>query len=221
MIPPAHNGDFVANMEDVLDVYQRPRDPECPVICMDEQPVQLVKETIVPLPPKPGQALRYDYEYERAGCVNHFLFTAPLEGWRRVSVRATKTSLDWALEIRQLLEVDFAEARKIILICDNLNTHKIGALYEAFPPDVAHRLRERLEIHYTPKHGSWLNIAEIELSVLTKQCLKRRIQDADVLAREVAAWAADRNQRQKGVTWHFTSTDARVRLRRLYPQLQF
>lgn len=211
----------MANMEDVLDVYQRPHDPECPVVCMDEQPVQLVKETVVPIPRKAGQAERYDYEYERAGCVNHFMFTAPLEGWRRVSVRPTKTSLDWAHEIRHLVEVDFAEARKIILICDNLNTHKLGALYEAFPPEVANRIRQRLEIHYTPKHGSWLNMAEIELSVLTKQCLKRRIPDAEALAREVAAWAADRNLRQKGVNWRFTSSDARIRLKRLYPQIQF
>jgi hypothetical protein len=221
VIPPKQNADFVANMEDVLDVYQRPYDPDCPVVCMDEQPVQLVKETVVPLPRRPGRAERYDYEYERAGCVNHFLFTAPLEGWRRVSVRATKTSVDWALEIRHLVDVDFPKARKIVLICDNLNTHKIGALYEAFPPEEAHRIRQRLEIHYTPKHGSWLNIAEIELSVLTKQCLNRRIQDADMLAHEVAAWATDRNLRQKGVNWHFTRNDARIRLTRLYPQPQF
>jgi hypothetical protein len=220
VIPPTHNGDFVANMEDVLDVYQRPRDPDCPVVCLDEQPVQLVKETKIPLPPKPGRPQRYDYEYERVGTSNNFMLTAPLEQWRRVSVRDTKTSLDWAQEVRQLVEEDFPNARKVILVCDNLSTHKVGALYEAFPPEVAGRIRDRLEIHFTPKHGSWLNIAEIELSVLTKQCLNRRMPDTQTLRREVTAWSRNRNNAQKGVKWQFTTPDARTKLDRLYPQIQ-
>ena len=207
-------------MEDVLDVYQRPRDPDCPVVCLDEQPVQLVKETKIPLPPKPGRPQRYDYEYERVGTSNNFMLTAPLEQWRRVSVRDTKTSLDWAQEVRQLVEEDFPNARKVILVCDNLSTHKVGALYEAFPPEVAGRIRDRLEIHFTPKHGSWLNIAEIELSVLTKQCLNRRMPDTQTLRREVTAWSRNRNNAQKGVKWQFTTPDARTKLDRLYPQIQ-
>jgi hypothetical protein len=187
---------------------------------MDEQPVQLIKETRIPLPLEPGQPQRYDYEYERNGTVNNFMFTEPLAGWRKVSVRKTKTSLDWAEEIRTLLDEDYPDAEKVILICDNLNTHKIGSLYEAFHPAEARRLASRLEIHFTPKHGSWLNVAEIELSILTRQCLDRRIPDQDTLETETSAWHQERNDNQKGVDWRFTTDDARIKLKRLYPQIQ-
>lgn len=220
VIPPEQNGDFVAHMEDVLDVYRRPYDPRFPQVCMDEQPVQLIKETRIPLPLEPGEPERYDYEYERNGTANNFLFTEPLGGWRKVSVRKTKTFLDWAEEIRILLEEDYSEAERVILVCDNLNTHKIGSLYEAFPPEEARRLASRLEIHYTPKHGSWLNIAEIELSILTRQCLNRRVPDQDALERETHAWHNPRNEQQKGIDWRLTTDNARIKLKRLYPQIQ-
>lgn len=220
MIPPKHNADFVAAMEDVLDVYQRPYDPMRPVVCMDEQPVQLVQETRVALPTGPGVPLRYDYEYERRGTANHFLFTEPLAGWRKVSVRPRKTKTDWAQEIQQLLDVDYPNADKVILVCDNLNTHKIASLYEAFDPAQARRLAQRLEIHFTPKHGSWLNIAEIELSVLTRQTLGRPIPDVTTLAQQAHAWQTHRNRQQKAVHWQFTTDDARIKLKRLYPQYQ-
>ena len=207
-------------MEDILDLYQQPHDPRRPLVCMDEQPVQLVKETHRVLPPEPGRPLRYDYEYERAGTTNNFLFIAPLVGWRKVNVRDTKTRRDWAEEIRELLEVDFPHVDGVRLVCDNLNTHTIASLYEAFEPEEARRLARRLEIHYTPKHGSWLNIAESELSILTQQCLDRRIPDAAFLRREVTAWYGARNQRHKLVNWQFTTEDARIKLKRLYPQFQ-
>jgi len=220
VIPPEQNAEFVAQMEDILDLYQRPDDPQRPLICMDEQPVQLIQETRHPLPAQPGKPERVDYEYERKGTAALFLFTAPLAGWRRVSVREHRTAVDWAGEVRILLEEDFPDAEKIILICDNLNTHTIGALYKAFPPAQARALAMRLEIHYTPKHGSWLNVAEIELSVLTRQCLDRRIPDIERLRQEAQAWYQQRNDAQKGVDWQFTTADARIRLKRLYPQIQ-
>lgn len=220
MIPPEQNGEFVACMEDVLDVYRRAYDADYPVVCMDEQPTQLTKETRVPLPMEPGQPEKYDHEYERNGTANHFLFTEPLAGWRRVSVRERKTKPDWAQEIKELLDKDYPAAQRIVLVCDNLNTHTLGSLYETFPPAEARRLAQRLEIHYTPKHGSWLNVAEIELSVLTKQCLDRRIPDIPTLRRETAAWADRRNADQTGVDWQFTTSDARIKLKRLYPQVQ-
>jgi hypothetical protein len=207
-------------MEDVLDLYQQAHDPRRPLIAMDEQPVQLVKETRIPLPLEPGQPLRYDYEYERAGMTNNFLFIAPLLGWRKVNVRDTKTRSDWAYEIKELLDVDFPDVEVVLLLCDNLNTHNIASLYETFEPEEARRLARRLEIHYTPKHGSWLNIAESELSILTQQCLDRRIPDAEFLRREVTAWYTDRNENNKLVNWQFTTDDARVKLKRLYPQFQ-
>lgn len=210
----------MACMEDVLDLYQQPHDPLRPLVAMDEQPVQLVKETRIPLPLEPGRPLRYDYEYERAGTTNNFLFIAPLMGWRKVNVRDTKTRADWAHEIRELLDVDFPHAHVVRLLCDNLNTHNIASLYETFHAEEARRLARRLEIHYTPKHGSWLNIAESELSILTKQCLDRRIPDAEFLRREVTAWYGDRNQHHKRVDWQFTTDDARIKLKRLYPQFQ-
>lgn len=220
MIPPQQNAAFVACMEDVLDLYQRPHDPRRPLVCMDEQPVQLVKETRIPLPPQPGHPLRYDYEYERAGTTNNFLFIAPLMGWRKVNVRDTKTRGDWAHEIKELLDVDFPDVDLVRVVCDNLNTHNIASLYQTFEPEEARRLARRLEIHYTPKHGSWLNIAESELSILTQQCLDRRIPDANFLRREVTAWYGDRNQNNKLVDWQFTTEDARIKLKRLYPQFQ-
>ena len=217
MIPPEQNGEFVACMEDVLEVYRRAYDADYPVVCMDEQPTQLIKETRVPLPMEPGQPEKYDHEYERNGTANHFLFTEPLGGWRRVSVRERKTKQDWAQEIKVLLDEDYPEAKRVVLVCDNLNTHGLGSLYETFPPEEAWRLAQRLEIHYTPKHGSWLNVAEIELSVLTKQCLDRRIPDVSTLRRETAAWADRRNADQTGVNWQFTTSDARIKLKTTVP----
>ena len=188
VIPPEHSGEFVAHMEDVLDVYQMPYDPQVPMVCMDEQPVQLIKETRQPLPAAPGKPEKVDYEYERNGTANIFMFTEPLNGTRHVHVTEHRTAVDWANEIRDLLEVRSPEAARVRLVCDNLNTHGMGSLYEAFPPEQARRLASRLEIHHTPKHGSWLNIAEIELSVLTMQCLDRRIPDIETLTKETQQW---------------------------------
>ena len=220
MIPPKANAEFVARMEDVLDLYKRPHDPAIPVICMDERPVQLVKETRTPLPMRPGGARRYDYEYERAGTACVFLFTEALRGWRRTSAREHRTAIDWAQEVRTLLEEDYPGAQKIILVCDNLNTHTIGSLYQAFPPAQARRLAQRIEIHYTPKHGSWLNIAECELSVLSRQCLAGRTPDLPTLHHKVKAWERQRNQDQTGVDWQFTCAKARTKLKQLYPQVR-
>jgi hypothetical protein len=219
VIPPKHNAEFVAQMEEILDLYTRPYDPKRPLVCMDERPMQLLKETRVALPPEPGTPARYECEYERNGTAVHFLFTEPLAGWRKANVRERKTSVDWAEEMRVLLEEDYPEAEKVILVCDNLNTHKIASFYEAFPPQQARRLAARLEIHYTPKHGSWLNIAECELSVLVSQCLDRRLGDIDTLRRESAAWASDRTAAQKTVDWQFTTDDARTKLKHLYPHV--
>jgi hypothetical protein len=205
-------------MEDILDLYERPYDARFPVVCMDEQPVQLIGETRIPLPMLPGHIRRYDYEYQRNGTAVNFMFTEPLGSWRKVNVRLTKTMIDWAYEVRTLLDVDYPDAIKVIMICDNLNTHKIGSLYEAFPPQEAKRLRDRLELHYTPKHASWLNVAEIELSLLTRQCLSRRIPDRSTLQRQTQMWYEKRNGNQKSVDWQFTSENARIKLKRLYPQ---
>ncbi len=218
MIPPKHNAEFVACMEDVLDIYERPYNARFPVICMDEQPVQLIGETRLSLPIEPGQPERYDYEYRRNGTAVNFMFTEPLTSWRKVDVRPTKTMIDWAEEIRILLDVDYADAEKVILICDNLNTHKIASLYVAFEPQEAKRMRDRLEMHYTPKHGSWLNIAEIELSLLTRQCLHRKIPNIEILQQQAQGWYEKRNVKQKSVDWQFTSENARIKLKRLYPQ---
>lgn len=220
MIPPSSNGEFVAAMEDVLEVYKRPYNPKCPVVCMDEQPTQLIKHTRIPLPTQPGHPECFDYEYERNGTANNFMFTEPLGDWRKVNVRKRKTKRDWAQEIKELLDVDYPDADKVVLVLDNLNTHTPGALYEAFAPQEARRLLERLEIHHTPKHGSWLNIAEIELSVLTKQCLDRRMPDLTTLRNEAAAWYGDRNAVRKRVDWQFSTKKARIKLKRLYPQFQ-
>ena len=207
-------------MEDILEIYKRPYDPEFPVICMDEQPVQLVKEIRMPLPARPGDPRRYDQHYERAGTANIFMFTEPLGQWRRATVTARRTSIDWALQIRCLLEEDYPDAVKVLLVSDNLNTHKIASLYEAFPPALARSLVERLEIHYTPKHGSWLNVAECELSAMTRQCLSRRIGVPEELQGEVEAWSLQRNTSQIGTDWRFTAEDARIKLKSLYPQVQ-
>jgi hypothetical protein len=218
VIPPKRSSPFVANMEDVLDVYERPYGADYPVVCMDEQPVQLIAETRAVIPAKPGANAKQDYEYRRAGTAVNFLFTEPLRSWRKVNVRRRKTKLDWAEEIRELLDADYPTAVKVILVCDNLNTHGIDSLYEAFEPAEARRLARRLEIHYTPKHGSWLNVAEIELGLLTRRALHRRIDAFEVLVTETGAWADRRNEEEGLVDWQFRTTDARIKLKHLYPQ---
>jgi hypothetical protein len=207
-------------MEDVLEVYHRPYDPHRPVICLDEASKQLIGETRLPLPAQPGQPERFDYEYVRNGTANLFMITEPLAGWRYVAVTERRTAVDFARLLQWLADDLLAEAKKIVLVMDNLNTHKMASLYQAFSPAEARRLAERFEVHHTPKHGSWLNIAEIELSVLSGQCLSRRIEDRATLEREVAAWQIDRDERCVGVDWQFTAKDARIRLRRLYPSFQ-
>lgn len=204
-------------MEDVLEVYHRPHDPHCPLVCFDEGTKQQVKETRLPLPPQPGQLAKYDYEYERKGTSNLFMFFAPLEAWRHVKVTDRRTMIDWAQCMRDLVDIHFPDAETIVVVMDNLNTHKLASLYEAFPPAEARRIAERLEIHYTPKHGSWLNMAEIELSVLSRQCLKQRIPDQTTLQQEVNAWESQRNTAASTVDWRFTTHDARIKLKRLYP----
>lgn len=220
MIPPEQNADFVAHMEEVLDLYQQPYDPNYPVVNMDEKPVQLIEETRTPIPATPGKPMRYDYEYERKGTASIFLFTEPLTGWRRVDAQPQRTAKQWAQQVKELLDDGYPEAQQVTLICDNLNTHKLASLYEAFEPSEARRLAKRLDIRYTPKHGSWLNIAEVELSVLSSQCLDRRIADLETMQNEIKAWQQERNLKQKGVDWRFTTEKARIRLKRLYPQYQ-
>lgn len=207
-------------MEDVLDVYCLAYEPAWPVVCMDETNKQLVGEARQPLPAGPGKLQRYDVEYERCGVANIFLFTEPLADWRRVTVTEHRTRLDWAEQIRHLLDVEYPHAVAVRLVMDNLNTHGIASLYEAFEPAEARRLARRLDIHRTPKHGSWVNIAEIELSVLSRQCLDRRIDNIQTLRQECSAWDRERNRRQTSVDWHFTTDDARVKLKRLYPQIK-
>lgn len=208
-------------MEDILDLYRRPYNPDIPLICMDEQPIQLINEVHNPLPAGPNCVERYDYEYQKNGTANVFMFTEPLDGWRKVSIRQNKKKGDWATEIRELLESDYPDAEKVILVCDNLNTHTIGSLYTAFKPEYAFSLLKRLEIHHTPKHGSWLNIAEIELSALTRQCLNdRRIGDLETVRFETKEWEKTRNSNQISVDWQFTAKDARIKLKRLYPQIK-
>ena len=221
MIPPTHDGEYVARMEDVLDVYARPRDPAYPLVCMDEQPVQLVAEIRKPVPAAPGRPKRVDNEYRRAGTANIFMFCEPAGGWRHVEVTERRTKVDWAWQVRDLLDGRYKGVMKLILVMDNLNTHSIGSLYEAFPPAEARRLAERLEIHYTPKHGSWLNIAENELSALTTQCLSgRRIGTIEELSREVLGWERDRNESEVHVHWRFSIDRAREKLHRVYPSIQ-
>jgi len=221
VIPPEADAEFVADMEDVLDVYEKPYDPHCPVLCMDEQPVQLLKETRTPIPATREHGKRVDYEYERAGTTNIFLFTEPLAGWREVSVRTTKTKTDWAVEMARLLEGRYASCEKIILVCDNLNTHTKGAFYAAFEPERARQLVRRIEFHHTPKHGSWLNIAENELSSLTRQCVSgRRFADEKSLHAETSAWSRDVNSIQRGVDWQMKIHEARCKLKSVYPTIK-
>ena len=217
MIPPEASGEFVARMEDVLEVYHRPYDERRPLVCLDEVPVQLVGEARVPLPARPGRPARYDYEYVRHGTANLFMAFEPLIGWRSVQATGRRAALDFAEVLRWLAEDLHPDARKVVLVTDNLNTHTPGCLYEAFEPARARAIAEKLEWHYTPKHGSWLNMAEIELSVLSRQCLGRRIESAEEMEREVGAWQDDRNEREVGVQWRFTTADARIKLRHLYP----
>lgn len=206
-------------MEDVLDVYHRPDDEQYPVVCMDEQPIQMVKETRESIPCEPGKPERYDYQYERAGVANAFMFAEPLAGKRQVTVRETRTAKDWAHEIKKLLDEQYPypTVARVVLVMDNLNTHTTASLYKTFPPEEAKRLADRLEIHYTPKHGSWLNIAEIELSVMTKQCLDRYIPDIDFLTSQINAWNKTRNDEISKVDWQFSNDQARIKLKRLYP----
>jgi DDE superfamily endonuclease len=205
-------------MEDVLDVYAHPHAPAVPVVCMDEKPYQLLAHARDPLPAAPGRDRREDSEYVRHGTCSIFVWVEPLAGRRRVVARPRRTRVDWAHEIDHLLTIDYPDAERVLLVMDNLNTHTLGSLYEAFDPAKARALARRLEIHHTPKHGSWLNIAEIELSALTRQCLDRRIDDIDVLNTELAAWQNAVNNDQRQVQWHFTTGDARTRLRHLYPE---
>ena len=220
MIPPKENADFVAAMEDVLEVYQRPYDPLRPQVCVDETSKQLTKEIRTPLPTGPGRPARVDSEYERNGTANLFMLFEPLRGWRHVEVTERRTKIDFAHVIRDLVDGHYPQAETIVLVMDNLNTHKVASLYEAFPPAEARRLIEKLEIHYTPKHGSWLDMAETELGVLSRQCLDRRLPDRETLTREVAAWETSRNAAESKVHWRFTTADARIKLKTLYPSIQ-
>jgi hypothetical protein len=207
-------------MEDVLAVYCRPYDPARPVVCMDEKPYQLLGHARNPVPARPRKDAREDSEYVRCGTCSIFVWAEPLHGWRRVQALPQRTRTDWAAQVRELLTVDYPDAGTVVLVMDNLNTHGIASLYEAFDPQTAFTLAQRLEIHHTPRHGSWLNIAEIELSALTRQCLDRRIEDLTVLNAELAAWQQQTNTNQRQVDWHFTTDDARVTLRHLYPTLK-
>jgi hypothetical protein len=220
VLPPKASAGFVAPMEDVLEVYTRPYNPARPVVCFDEATKQLVGEVQTPLPIQPGQPARVDYEYERRGTANLFMVFEPLAGQRHVKVTDRRTAVDYAYVIRDLVDVYYPKAEKIVLVQDNLNTHAPASLYEAFEPAEARRILERLEIHYTPKHASWLNMAETELSVLGRQCLGRRIPDQPTLTREVAAWETKRNTALVKVDWQFTTADARIKLKRLYPSIQ-
>jgi hypothetical protein len=216
-IPPKQSAEFVCHMEDVLEVYPRPYDPKRPVLCLDETFKQLIGETRMPLPPRPGMAERYDHEYVRNGTASLFLACEPLAGWRHVAVTEHRRRGDWAGLIRSLLDGRYREAERVVLVMDQLNTHSLVSLYEAFPPEEARRLAERIELHHTPKHGSWLNIAEIELSVLGRQCLARRIANQATLRHKVERWECQRNATAVRIDWQFTTEQARIKLRTLYP----
>ena len=219
VIPPEADGEFVAHMEEVLDTYERAYDPTHPVVCMDEQPVQLIGETRVPIPATREHPKRVDSEYERKGTASIFLFAEPLSGFRQATARPRRTKDDWAQEVGHLLDTRYAGVGRIALVCDNLNTHTKGAFYQAFPPEQAREYVRRIQFVYTPKHGSWLNVAECELSCLTRQCLTdRRIGDLATLQSEIAAWSARVNDMQRAVDWQFTIDKARVKLKRLYPK---
>ena len=219
-IPEKHSAEFVFHMEDVLEVYHRPYDPKRPVVCIDETFTQLIGETREPLPAKPGAVERVDHVYTRNGVASLFLACEPLAGWRHVAVTEHRRRTDWALFIRSLLEGRYREVERVVLVMDQLNTHSPASLYEAFPPDEAKRLADRLEIHHTPKHGSWLNMAEVELSALARQCLSRRIARTDTLERHIQHWEDRRNTAATTVQWQFTTAQARIKLRTLYPSLQ-
>jgi hypothetical protein len=216
-LPGDPSAEFVAAMEDVLEVYHRPYDAEYPVVCMDECSKQLIGEVREPLPPQPGRVAKQDSEYERKGTVNVFMAVEPLAGQRTTQVTERRTRVDWAGFVQMLLLTVYPLAKKVVLVMDNLNTHGIASLYEAFAPEVALALAARLEIHYTPKHGSWLNMAETELSVLSRQCLDRRLDDPDLMSREIASWQAHRNASIARINWQFKTADARIKLKRLYP----
>ena len=218
-LPPEADADFVWHMEDVLQVYQRPYDPEYPVVCLDEASKQLIGEVAIPIPTAPGRPARVDYEYERKGTCNLFMMCEPLRGWRHVKVTERRTRIDWAACIKELVDVHYPEARKIRLVMDNLNTHGGASLYEAFPAAAARRRLDRLEIHPTPKHGSWLDMAETEISIMNRQCLDRRIDDATVMHSEVAAWEGERNKKRCRIHWTFTVAAARVKLKKIYPSI--
>ncbi len=207
-------------MEETLELYKKPYDPRHPVVCMDESSKQQIKEVRQPLPPQAGTAARYDTEYERNGVSSLFMFFEPLAGWRRVEVTDQRTAVDWAKQIKTLVDQDYPKAEKITLVSDNLNTHVGASLYKAYAPEEARRILDKLEIHYTPKHGSWLNMAEIELSILSKQCLDRRIPDQEMLKQEVRVWMEQRNNSSAPMSWRFTTQDARIKLKRLYPKIE-
>lgn len=221
VIPPEQDAEFVASMEGVLDVYAQPYNPAHPVICMDEQPVQLIKETRTPLPATKTQPARVDYEYERAGTASIFMFTEPLSGWRQATARPQRTKADWAKEVAHLLEGRYADCSRVTLVSDNLNTHTKGAFYEVFDAERARNLVRRIEFCHTPKHGSWLNIAENELSAMTRQCLgKRRIGNIETLQSEIRAWSTDVNNKQRGVDWQMKVDNARTKLKSVYPKIK-
>jgi DDE superfamily endonuclease len=221
VIPPKQDGEFVACMEEVLETYEKAYDPQQPVLCMDEQPVQLLKETRVPIEATKEHGQRVDYEYERNGTASIFLFAEPLSGFRQATARPQRTKVDWALEVAHLLDTRYADCACVTVVCDNLNTHTKGAFYEAFEPEVARAYIRRIHFCYTPKHGSWLNVAECELSCLTSQCLSdRRIGELADLQIEIAAWANKTNAKQRGVDWQFRIENARVKLKRLYPKIK-
>lgn len=221
VIPPKANAEFVADMEEVLETYEKAYDPAHPVLCMDEQPVQLLKETRIPIKATKEHGERVDYEYERNGTASIFMFAEPLSGYRQATARSHRTKVDWALEVSHLLDTRYAACEVVTLVSDNLNTHTKGAFYEAFEPDKAREYLRRLAFCYTPKHGSWLNVAECELSCLTSQCLRgRRIGELDVLQSEIAMWSEKTNAKQRGVDWQFKIDDARKKLKRLYPNIK-
>ena len=219
-IPPKANAAFVSHMEEVLSVYQRPYDERFPLVCLDELSKQLLKDTREPLPVRPGEVAKEDYEYEREGVCNVFVACEPLAGKRVTKTTQRRTKIDWAEFVRELIEVHYPQAEKIVLVQDNLNTHSPASFYEAFEPEVAWRLAQKLELHYTPIHGSWLNMAEIELSVLARQCLDKRIASIEEVRKQVQAWQEERNRKQVGVNWRFTTADARIKLKRLYPSIE-
>jgi len=219
VIPPEADGEFVAHMEETLETYETAYDASHPVLCMDEQPVQLLSETRPPIPATQDHPQRVDYEYERAGTASIFMFAEPLSGFRQATARPRRTKVDWAVEVAALLDTRYADCDRVTLVCDNLNTHTMGAFYEAFEPKLARQYVRRLEFCYTPKHGSWLNVAECELSCLTSQCLRgRRIGDLEFLQTEIRAWSEKTNAKQRGVDWQFKIDDARSKLKRLYPK---